>query len=70
MYGNVQVCTGAYGGRKRMSDYMELQSQVAVSHMMSVLGTELRFSARPASVLHRRAFSVHLFYILKKKTFI
>lgn len=46
-----RICTAAHRGRKTALDTLEVELQAAVSHLIWVLGTEPRLSARAASAL-------------------
>lgn len=46
------VCSGALGGQKHVSDLLEPKLQAVVSTRMWVLGTDLGSSARAGSILN------------------
>lgn len=43
------MCAGAHRSRKKVSNSLKLDLEVAISHLLWLLGTELWFSARVAS---------------------
>jgi hypothetical protein len=49
LYVYKHVCAGTHGGQKETLDPLQLQLQVTGSHLIKVLGIELRSSARVAS---------------------
>lgn len=51
------MSTGAYGGRKRVSDPLELDLLVVVCYLAWVLGTKLGSSAGAVSTLNHQAIS-------------
>lgn len=55
--GCVHVCAGAYGGQRRQSDLLDLESRAVGSHWTCAHGTELQPSASTASVPNARALS-------------